>query len=77
MCKILINKNKSIYVDVKDILSIIYNKKVIVNLINWKEIISDRRWIELLNDFNCLRKGGNINNMGKKKPVKKGTKKGQ
>ena len=76
MCKILINKNKNIYVDVKDILSIIYNKKVIVNLINWKEIISDRRWIELLNDFNCLRKGGNKNNMGKK-PTKKGTKKGQ
>jgi len=59
-----------------DILSITYNKKVVVNLMNWKQIISDRKWIELLNDFNCLRKGGNKNNMGKK-PTKKGTKKGQ
>ena len=76
MCKILINKNKSIYVDVKDILSITYNKKVIVNLINWKEVISDRKWTELIDDLNNIRKGGDKDNMAKK-PVKKGTKKGQ
>lgn len=78
MCKILINKSKNIYIDIKDILSIVYIKKnkTIVNLKNWKSIAADRQFIELIKEFNIKKKGGDKDNMAKK-PVKKGTKRGQ
>lgn len=78
MSNILINKNKQIYVNAKDILDFIWNKnnEIKVTLYNFDVIVSDRDWSELINEFNIKRKGGNKNNMAKK-PVKKGTKKGQ
>lgn len=76
MKTILINKKQNINIDIGDILSFVSNKKEVkVNLKNWTTIISDRKMMDLISEFNIKRKGGDIDNMSKQ-PVKKGTKKG-
>lgn len=84
MSKILINKKKQKYINVKDILSFDYvlqdnsykPGEIKIRLKNWKLITSDRKIEELFLDYYSNTKGGINDNMAKK-PVKKGAKKGQ
>ena len=78
MYKILINKIKNISVNIEDIVSFSKDNKIVkVNFRKLKSITSDRRWSDLIDEFNLKKKGGNQVNMATKKGSKKGTKKGQ